>query len=77
MVPPAAQRYFWEVNPRSLDERKHERFIIARLLNYGRLDDWRWLVRTYGKNRLSMILQSDARLGIRDSVRNLANIIFS
>jgi len=77
MLPPSAQKYFWEVDSDSLDPRKHERLIVSRLLNFGELDDWRWLVRTYGKRRLSLLLQSDSRLGIRESVRRLGNIIFS
>ena len=77
MLSPTAQKYFWDVNLDALDERKNERFIISRLLNYGRLDDWRWLVRTYGKHRISAILRSDARLGLREPARRLANIIFS
>jgi hypothetical protein len=77
MLPAMAQKYFWDVNPRSLDVRKHERLIISRLLNYGRMDDWRWLIQIYGKNRLSMLLQSDSRLGVRESARNLAQILFS
>jgi len=77
MLPTATQKYFWEVKPGTLDARKHGRLIISRLLNYGRLDDWRWLVRTYGKNRLSVLLQSDSRLGTRESARNLAQILFS
>jgi hypothetical protein len=77
MIPPAAQKYFWEVNPQSLNTRKHERLIVSRLLNYGRLDDWRWLIQTYGRNRVFTMLQSDSRLGVRESVSRLANIFFS
>lgn len=77
MLPLVAQKYFWDVNPHTLDVRKHERFIISRLLNYGRLAEWRWLIHTYGKNRLSTILQSDSRLAVRQSVRRLAEIVFS
>ncbi len=77
MIPPSAIKYFWDVDGLMLDEQKHERLIISRLLNFGRLQDWRWLVHTYGRNRLSAILNSESRLSVRDPARALARIMFT
>lgn len=77
MIPSSAIKYFWDVDVRMLDEQKHERLIISRLLNFGRLEDWRWLVHTYGRNRLSTVLNSESRLSLRDPARTLAKIMFT
>ena len=34
---------FWDVDPETVDEVKHRRFIIQRVLERGQLDDWRHL----------------------------------
>jgi hypothetical protein len=67
--------YFWDVDAQTLDLRRHERLIISRLLNYGTLDDWRWLIRAYGKDHLANLLRSSSRLGIRESARRLAAVV--
>jgi hypothetical protein len=77
MISPSAAKYFWDMDPSTLDQQKHSRLIISRLLNYGRLNDWRWLLHTYGKSRLSTALYTDTRLGIREPARRLAGLIFS
>lgn len=76
MISPAAAQYFWDIDPRTVDEKKHERFIISRLLNYGRLSDWQWLLRTYGRERIIAALR-ETRSGLREPVRRLALLMFS
>ncbi|MSP62946.1 MAG: hypothetical protein EXR72_21945 [Myxococcales bacterium] len=43
---------FQEVDLDHLDERKHADSILARVLEFGRLRDVRWLVATYGWDRI-------------------------
>jgi hypothetical protein len=51
--PPRSLRpLFWEVDFASVDVRRHADFILARVLESGRLDDVRWLVATYGMKRI-------------------------
>ena len=77
MISPTQAKYFWDVDPAVLDERKHERLVISRVLNYGRIADWNWLASTYGKHRVSAMLHSDARFGLREPARRLAYLVFS
>ena len=77
MISPTLAKYFWDVDPAVLDERKHEQLVISRILNYGRIADWLWLASTYGKHYISAILHSDTRLGLREPARRLANLVFS
>jgi hypothetical protein len=43
---------FWDVAPSSVDLARHQRFVIARVLEKGRLADVRWLLLQYGEQSL-------------------------
>ncbi|MFW8601937.1 DUF6922 domain-containing protein [Desulfobacterota bacterium M19] len=43
---------FWDVNQDSLDIEAHSRFIIARVVTRGNLDDWHLLKKIYGKRKI-------------------------
>lgn len=43
---------FWNVDRRDLDLERDAKLILARVLERGRLEDVRWLVRTYGVPRI-------------------------
>lgn len=43
---------FWDVDPDALDVDKDEVYILARVLERGRLSDVRWVMETYGLNRI-------------------------
>ena len=46
---------FWDVDRTSVDIQKHKRWLIARVLEYGMMKDWRTLLTVYS---LSEIIQS-------------------
>jgi Family of unknown function (DUF6922) len=43
---------FWDCDPTSLDRRRHDSFIIQRVLSRGTRDDWRELRRHYSDDDL-------------------------
>jgi hypothetical protein len=49
MLPGELHWLFWDVEPSSLDLVKHQRFVLARVLEKGRLADVRWVLRQYGE----------------------------
>ena len=38
---------FWDADPRAIDPQLHARYIIERILDFGDLDEVRWVVQTY------------------------------
>jgi hypothetical protein len=38
---------FWDVDPETIDFRKHRRWVVQRVLEYGRLEDWRVIRELY------------------------------
>jgi hypothetical protein len=42
-----SQNLFWDVDPATLDMERHRKYIIARVLECGTLEDWRMLCRRF------------------------------
>ena len=38
---------FWDVNPKTIDLKKHARYVIERVLEFGNDEELRWLVHYY------------------------------
>lgn len=41
------QSLFWDINPATLDEKRHSRYIIERVLDFGTDEEVRWMYMTY------------------------------
>lgn len=44
---PRRPSLFWDVDPKTVDPKKHARYIIERILEFGRDDEARWMWNTY------------------------------
>ncbi len=44
---PFRRSLFWDVDPRGIDPRRHARFIIERVLDFGNEHEVRWVVQHY------------------------------
>jgi hypothetical protein len=40
-----SKNLFWDVDPATLDFGRHRKYLVARVLEHGSLDDWRLLLR--------------------------------
>ena len=43
------QSLFWDVDPKTIDPKRHARYIIERILDFGRDNEVRWLWTTYSQ----------------------------
>ncbi|HLC69654.1 MAG TPA: hypothetical protein VJH75_01255 [Patescibacteria group bacterium] len=43
------QTLFWDVDPKTIDEKKHARYIIERVLDFGNDKEVRWVYHNYSK----------------------------
>lgn len=76
MIPAGIKRLFWDVNKERLDVVTDQKSIMERVLNYGTLSDWRWLVATYGTQRVREVLLGRGALQ-RTNIREQARQLFS
>lgn len=77
-IPVSIRKLLWDADVRALDLVTHQRLIVERVLNYGTLADWRWIVARYGVGAIRALLSERAgasRSAIRDEARHLASLI--
>ena len=51
--------------------------IVSSVVNEGTLDQWRWLVETYGEEKIRQVLQNRLATEFHPESRRLAQLIFS
>ena len=57
MIPERVQRLFWDADKKRVDLRFHRSYIIRRIMDYGDLDDVRWMVVTYSSEEIIGVLK--------------------
>jgi len=58
LVAHLSDHLFWDVKRSSVVENQSENFIVERVLEYGKMDDWKLLINHYDKEELqSIVLQ--------------------
>ncbi len=75
--PPDFRPLLWSLRWDDIDIDEDKEDIIINTINEGSLDQWRWLIRTYGKDAIRHILQERLTTEFHSGSRNLAKIIFS
>ncbi len=48
---------FWDVDPKTIDEKKHARYIIERILDFGIDEEVHWLFRRYPREKIAAVLR--------------------
>lgn len=75
--PPATFRPFlWWTKWENIDIEEDKEDIIVSIINEGNLDQWRWLINTYGKDTIANILKKRLESEFHPESRNLAKTIF-
>ncbi len=76
-LPAKLKPLFWSCQFESLNPERHRRTIVKRVLNYGDLEDLRWLVDFYGKKRLAELLEEEIYSSeLKKPTRRLVEVLF-
>jgi len=75
VLPESIQKLFWDIDPSSLDLERHKKELIVRILNYGRLDDWHWLMHQYGAEEILKVINSLRTGSLREGVKRLIALL--
>ena len=51
------QTLFWDVDPKTIDEEKHARYIIERMLTFGTKDEIEWMFKRYSRSKITEVLR--------------------
>ncbi len=66
-LPREFYKYFWDTKPEEIDIEKYDKYVIERILEWGRTADYRWLIAEYGRKRLIEILVKSRQLSIKSA----------
>ena len=68
------QSLFWDVDPKTIDPKKHARYIIERILDFGELDEVKWMAHYYPVETIKDTLRR-SRV-VTDQSRALWSMVF-
>ncbi len=63
------QSLFWDVDPKTIHPKRHARYIIERILDFGNDDEVRWMWRTYPRSFIRDVVKNSRVL--HDPTRSL------
>ena len=61
-VPKSFKRFFWETDFSKVDPKKHQTYIIERLMEYGDTKAYRWLVKNFAKPEIKNVAANSRRI---------------
>ena len=56
-IPEKVRRLFWDVNKETVDLVCHRAYIIRRIMDYGTVEDVKWMLRTYSPQEMAEVLR--------------------
>lgn len=54
---PRRPELFWDVDPKTIDPEKHAKYIIERILDFGKDKEMKWVWDTYPKSVIYTVVQ--------------------
>lgn len=66
---------FWDVDPKTIDPKKHARYIIERVLDFGNDKEVRWVTRYYSPWRIRDVVHHSRVLDPKS--RSLWTLLYS
>jgi len=51
------QTLFWDTNPQKIDTKKNAQYIIERILDFGDINEVRWMLRYYPKSVIKKVMR--------------------
>ncbi len=76
-LPETFRPLLWSYRFEEIDAEKHKQEIIVNTINYGDLDQWRWIIAQYGKQVIQAILKKRLTTEFNPESANLTKLIFS
>lgn len=67
------QSLFWDTDPKKLDLKKHEKYIIERIMDFGNDEDVRWMKTYYPKQLIAQVCKTSKVL--HQSSKNLWTLL--
>jgi hypothetical protein len=76
-IPVRLKPLFWSYKFESLSLEKNRKFITKQILNYGTIEDWKWLVSVYTKEGVKETISKLYETELSKGSLKLAEILFN
>jgi hypothetical protein len=67
------QSLFWDVDPKTIDHKKHAQYIIERILDFGYDNEVKWIWKKYPSHLLKKVVEKSRIL--RSETKNLWTLL--
>ena len=64
-LPKQFYKYFWDTDPATIDVDRKAAYIINRLLQWGRVEELKWLKKNYGVEALRVVVRRSRELSVK------------
>jgi hypothetical protein len=61
-IPERIKRLFWDVDKQKADIKGHRSFIIRRIMNFGNMDDVKWMLKVYTSDEIIEVVKKSRGL---------------
>lgn len=76
-LPSDFRLFFWSYDFSQLKLSEDKKVIILQLINYGTLEHWQWLAKTYGLKEIKRVIKQAPVSEIKPMTRRLISVLFS
>lgn len=74
-LPEEFKYLFWSYDFKRLDSKKDKRLIMLQIINYGSLESWKWLFKTYNKEEIKDFIEETPQSEFRPGALKLAMLL--
>ena len=76
-IPNRLKPLFWSYEFESLSLEKNKKLIVKQILNYGTIEDWKWLLSMYTEKGVQETISKLYKSELRSGSLKLAQILFN
>lgn len=67
LIPPKIKRLFWDVEKEIVNPKLHQAYIIRRIMDYGNIDDVKWMLKQYSPAEIIDVVKKSRGLSRRSA----------
>ena len=75
-LPETFRPLLWSFDFDRVDPLRHKKTIVVQAINYGTLAQWRWLIRSYGRDGVREVLAHISASELKPRAQRLASLVF-
>ena len=75
-LPVSFKPLLWSYKFEEVDPIEDKKTIVVNIINYGNLDQWKWIKDFYGEKEIKRLLENIPKTEFREEALGIASILF-